>query len=117
MEGPDWMSSAGSRSPECRWAAGGRTAKRKNACTLYDYNTNLFDLFHVSNERTSACGGVLTGRISKVCRAPVFRVMVSLSLAAAAESDANTKTTKSSTVRSRTISTESVSAAVTQEKL
>lgn len=32
--------------------------------------------------------GSLTGRISKVCRAPEFRVMVSLSLAAAEESDA-----------------------------
>lgn len=35
---------------------------------------------------------VLTGRISKVCRAPVFRVMVSLSLAGAEESDADRET-------------------------
>ena len=36
----------------------------------------------------------LTGRISKVCRAPVFRVMVSLSLAAAEESAAGRETNK-----------------------
>lgn len=37
---------------------------------------------------TTFAWGSLTGRISKVCRAPEFRVMVSLSLAAAEESDA-----------------------------
>ena len=37
---------------------------------------------------------VLTGRISKVCRAPVFSVIVSLSLAAAEESDAGGQNTQ-----------------------
>lgn len=84
--GSDWTSSGGSRFLGCRLAAGGRTEKTVREFKRVQRLRNQYQwLICVS----------LTGRISKVCRAPVFRVMVSLSLmAAAVESDANVGTRK-----------------------
>lgn len=80
------MSSGGSRSPGCWWAAGGRTGQRA-LILMRTRSLNLKCSRHFQQLLSLWCHIVLTGRISNVCRAPVFRVMVSLSLAVA-ESEA-----------------------------